>query len=328
MPLLLTRKDVESVLTMEAAMAAVEEGFRRLAQGGVNMPPRVAIRLTDHQGLHLSMPASISGGESEALAVKVVTVYPENPGRYGLPTTIGTLLLNDPRSGALLAVMEAGFLTAMRTGAASGVATRYLAREDARTAGIYGAGVQARTQLMALCEARPITSAMVCDPDQNARERFAAEMSTALRVPVQPTSDARACAQNDILVTASSSRTPVLLGQWIRPGTHINGIGSHSPDARELDTETVRRSRIIADHIPARLAEDGDFILPIREGAITQEHIAITLGEVIAGTKPGRTSEHEVTLFKSGGLAVQDAATAAKVYQLALAAGVGREFEI
>lgn len=329
MPLLLTRKDVEKVLTMKDAIAAVEEGFRQLALGNVIMPQRTAIRISEHHGIHLGMPAYVGGaGDGGSLALKVVTVYPENPSKFGLPTTIGTLLLNDPRTGALVAIMDAGFLTAMRTGAVSGVATRYLAREDARTVGIFGAGVQARAQLMAMCEVRPIERALVCDPVQEGRDRFAAEMSELLSIPVEPTDDPRACVDNDIVVAASSSGEPIFEGSWLAPGTHINGIGSHSPGTRELDTVAIQRSKVVPDLAAACLVEAGDLIMPIEEGAITEDHIHASLGEVVAGLKPGRESDEEITLFKSVGLAVQDAATAAQVYDLARAAGVGVEIEI
>lgn len=331
MPLLLTRHDVESVLTMKEAIAAVEEGFRMLGAGKVNMPQRTAIRMPEAKGLHLAMPASLTGGaggEGAALAIKVVSVFPDNPSQHRLPTTLGTLLLHDPRTGAVIAIMDAGYLTAVRTGAASGVATRALARDDARTLGIFGAGVQARTQLLAIREVRPIDRVVVCDPVREVRERFATEMSKQLGIQVTPTDEPRRAAENDIVVTASSSKTPVFAAAWIRPGTHINGIGSHSPDAREIDTDTVRRAHVISDLPAARLVEDADFMLPIQEGAITAEHVSTSLGEVLLGTKAGRTSRDEVTLFKSGGLAVQDVVTGARVYRLAKAAGIGREVEL
>ena len=329
MPLLLARKDVESVLTMKDAISAVEEGFRRLALDFVTMPQRSVIRIPEHHGLHLGMPAYVGGvGDGGALALKVVTVYPDNPSKYGLPTILGTLVLNDPRTGALLAIMDAGFLTAMRTGAASGVATRYLAREDARSVGVFGAGAQARTQLMAVCAVRSIERAVVCDVMQEEREKYAAEMSERLSIPVEPSDDPRACVENDIVVAASSSKTPVFEGVWLAQGTHINGIGSHSPDARELDTKTIERAKVVPDDTSACLAEAGDLIIPIREGAITEDHMHANLGEVVAGLKPGRESTEEITLFKSVGLAVQDAVTAARVFELAQAAGVGVEIEI
>ena len=328
MPLLLSRKDVETVLTMKDTIAAVEEGFRQLAMGNVIMPQRPVIRIAEHHGLHLAMPAYIGGAEGGgSLALKVVTVYHDNPAKYGLPTTIGTLLLNDPRTGALVAIMDAGFLTAMRTGAVSGVATKYLAREDARSVGVFGAGVQARTQLIAICDVRPVERALVCDPEQEAREKYAADMSERLSISVEATDDPRACAENDVIVTASSSGTPVFEGAWLAPGTHINGIGSHTPGTRELDTETIRRAKVVPDLAPACLEEAGDLMIPIQEGAISEDHIHASLGEVVAGIKPGRESAEEITLFKSVGLAVQDAATAARVYELAQAAGVGVEIE-
>lgn len=328
MPLLLTRRDVESLLTMKEAIAAVEEGLKRLALGQAIMPQRTAIRMAGHHGLHLGMPAFIEGEADDpgVLALKVVTVYPDNPVNYSLPTTIGTILLNDPRTGALLAVMDAGFLTAMRTGAASGVATRYLARADARSCGVFGAGAQARAQLLAMAEVRPLERAVICDLQPETRSRFAADMSARLGIPVAE-GDAEACLACDIVVTATSSTVPIFNGARLRPGTHINGIGAHAAAHRELDTEAVRRSTVIADDKPACLAEAGDILLAIREGAITEDHVRASIGEVVAGVKPGRSSAEEITLFKSVGLAVEDAATAARVYKLARAAGVGKEIE-
>jgi ornithine cyclodeaminase/alanine dehydrogenase len=327
MPLLLTRSDVERVLTMKDAIEAVEEGFRQLALGNVLMPQRTAIRIADRHGLHLGMPAYI-GGEGEALALKAVTVYPDNPATHGLPTTIGTLLLHDPRTGALRAIMDAGYLTAMRTGAVSGVATKHLAPEDARTAGIFGAGTMAMAQLIAIAEVRGIEKATVYDTARERAERFAQEASRRLSIDVDVADEARACVENEILAVATSSRTPVFDGSWLLPGTHLNGIGSHAPDARELDTESLLRSKVVVDHAPACLAEAGDLILPMKEGAFTEEWIHASLGEIVVGGKPGRESAEEITLFKSVGLAVQDAAAAARVYDLARAAGVGREIEI
>jgi alanine dehydrogenase len=330
MTLLLTRADVEKVLTMREAIDAVEEGFRQLALGGVTMPQRTAIRIPEHRGLHLAMPAHIggSGGAGGALATKIVTVYPDNPTRFDLPTTIGTLLLNDPRSGALLSIMDAGFLTAMRTGAVSGVASKVLAREDASIAGIFGAGVMARTQLRAVCEVRKILRAVVHDPNVEAATRYSKEMSAVLGIPVEPVGNPKDVLDADIVCAASSSKTPVFEGSWLRPGTHINGVGAHSPDAREIDGEAIRRSKVVTDFLPACLAEAGDLILAIKEGSFRAEQVHADLGEILAGSKTGRQSAEEITLFKSVGLAVQDAATAARVLDLARAAGVGSEIRV
>lgn len=320
MALLLTRQDVEALLPMSEAMAAVEEAFRQHALGNVLMPLRTTIRV--HGGVNLGMPAYI-GGEMDALGLKVVSVYPDNPSR-NLPTVIATVLLNDARTGALLAVMDGTWLTAMRTGAAGGVATRYLARKEASVATIVGAGIQGRTQLMALCQARPIRRAYVYDLEPERSQAYAAEMSPRLGIEVIPTTDLRAAiAASDVLSLATSAREPVFPGEWLHPGLHINGIGSHSPDARELDSETVHRSLLVVDERRACLAEAGDILIPIQEGVITEEHIYGELGQVIAGRMPGRTSDEQITLFKSVGLALQDVATAARVYALALERGAG-----
>jgi alanine dehydrogenase len=330
MPLLLNRDDVRSILTIKDAIEAVEEGFRQLALGNVLQPQRTAIRMAAHHGLHLGMPAFIGGDEEAggALALKAVTVYPDNPARYNLPTTIGTLLLHDPRTGALLAIMDAGYLTAMRTGAVSGVATKHLAPEDAHTLGIFGAGIMAMTQLQAVIEVRGIDRATVYDTNRERAAQFVIDAMKRLSIDIEIAESPRACVENEIICAATSSREPIFDGSWLFPGTHLNGVGSHAPDARELDTETLLRSKVIVDHLPACLAEAGDLILPMKEGAFTEDWIHASLGEVVAGQKPGRETAEEITLFKSVGLAVQDAATAARVYERARAAGIGQEIVI
>jgi alanine dehydrogenase len=327
MALLLTRADVQSLLTMGDAMAAVEEAFRQLALGAVDMPQRPVIRVPDHHGSVLFMPAYISG--MGALGMKVVSVYADNPKLHNLPTVMGLILLNDARTGEVVAIMDGGWITAMRTGAVSGVATRHMARPDAKVATIFGAGVQARTQLMAVAEARHLDRALVVDIVAEQRDRFAADMSTQLGIPVEPMSEARAAVeQADILVAATSAATPIFDGEWVVPGTHINGIGSHAPGMRELDTAIVRRSRVIVDLRAAALAEAGDLLIPIEEGAITADYIAGELGEVLTGKVAGRTSPDEITLFKSEGLAIQDVSVAACVYELARERGVGQQVAI
>ncbi len=328
MALLLTRQDVETLLPMSEAMAAVEEAFRQLALGQAVMPLRSAIRVPAHNGLHLTMPAYI-GGEQDALGLKVVSVYPDNPARYNLPTVIATVLLNDPHTGAPLAIMDGTWLTAMRTGAAGGVAAKYLARPDAAVVTILGAGVQGRTQLMAACEARPIRRAYVYDAIPERSRAYAEEMGPKLAIEVIPTEDLEhAIREADIVVAASNAHEPIFPGAWLRPGTHITGIGSHTPSMREFDTETVRRALVVVDQREAALAEAGDIIIPIREGAITEAHIHGELGQVIAGLIPGRTSPEQITFFKSVGLAIQDVSTAARLYRLARERGIGQEIPL
>lgn len=323
MVFVLDRETLKSILTMKDTVEAVEEAFKYFGLSKVKMPMRPAIKVEEYNGLILYMPAYIGG--MNALAVKVVSVYPDNPTKYGKPTVLGTVLLNDPETGDLLAIMEGGFITAMRTGAVSGVATKYLARNDSKVVGIFGAGIQARTQLMAVCEVRPIEEAKVYDIDKRAAKNYAEEMSKKLGVDVMVVGEAVDAVKGcDIIVTATTSKTPVFKGEWLRAGTHINGIGSHTPNARELDSTTIKRSKVIVDSYEACFNEAGDIIIPLNEGTITREHIYAELGEIVTGKKPGRTSDDEITLFKSVGLAIQDASTALKAFQIALKQSVGK----
>lgn len=328
MTLLLSRKDVESILTMEDCLSAVETAFAELARDKAIMPQRAVIRIAPHKGIYLAMPAYI-GGEMNALGIKVVTVYPDNPSKHQLPTILGTLLLCDPTTGKSVAIMDAGYLTAVRTGAASGVATKYLAREDAKTCVVFGAGVQAIKQLEAVNAIRPLEKTYVIDIVKDTAERFAGDMNTKLDGEVVSTDDVEgAVRQADIVITASSSHDPLFDGNWLKPGTHVNNIGSHTPDARELDTTTVKRSKFVADLKEANLAEAGDILIPIQEGAVTEDHIYASLGEIVIGAKPGRENPEEITVFKSCGLAIQDTSTALAVYRAAKEKGIGTEFEL
>ncbi len=325
MPLLLDRNTVASLLSMPECIEAVEKAFAELAAGTALLPLRNAIRSPG--GISLYMPAFLGG--AKALACKVVAVFHENPEKHGLPATIATVLLQDPETGRVSCIMDGEYLTAVRTGAASGVATRYLARPDpGQVAGIFGAGVQARMQLRAIAEVRKLSRAKVYDPSREAARRFCAEMSAQLDLEVVPAASASAAAKADILCTATSSPVPVFDGREVREGTHVNGIGSHTPEARELDGELIRRSKLIGDSREACFRESGDIIIPLGEGLITEDHFHAELGEIVSGRKPGRTGEREITVFKSNGLAIQDAAAASLVYRKALASGAGVNFEL
>jgi ornithine cyclodeaminase/alanine dehydrogenase len=326
MTLILSLDDVKSVLTMRDCMAAVEEAFRQLSLGNVVQPTRPTIRVPAHRALINAMPAYIGG--VEALGLKWVGGYLGNPD-IGLPVIQALIILNDGTNMTALSVMNGTYITAVRTGAASGVATRILARPDASTAGIIGAGVQAKTQLEAVAAVRPIREARVFDVIPEAADSYAAEMSEKLGIRVTRADTAEAAVRDmDVVCAASTSKTPVVLGAWLKPGAHINGVGSHSVDARELDTEAIVRSKVVVDTTDAALAEAGDLITPIQEGAITADHIHAELGDIITGTKPGRTSDQEITLFKSQGIAIQDVATAQLVYQKAKERGIGTEVNL
>ncbi len=328
MALLLARKDVEKVLSMDDCLKAVEGAFAELTRGKAVMPQRAVIRVEDHHGLFLGMPAFI-GGETNALGLKVVTVYPDNPSKHKLPTIFGTMLLCDPTTGRAVSIMDAGYLTAVRTGAASGVATKYLARKDASVCVIFGAGFQARKQLEAVHLVRPLSKVTVIDVMTETRDVFVKDMAALLGVEVVSSENSEAAVREaDIIVTASSSPTPVFDGTWLKEGTHINNIGSHSPGARELDTITVKSSKFVADLKEANMAEAGDILIPIQEGAVTEAHIYADLGDIITGAKPGRENDKEITVFKSCGLAIQDVSTALAVYNSAIKQGIGTEVEL
>lgn len=325
MTLILNKTEVASLLVMKDCMIAVEQAFAELSGGTAVLPLRIGISPPD--GLSLYMPAYLK--KMEALACKVVTVYKNNPSKHDLPTTIGKVLLQDPATGDVLCIMNGGYLTAVRTGAASGVATKYLAREDnGQIAGIFGAGVQAKMQLWAVCEARNIAKALVYDVSADASASFIAEMGTKLNLEIIPVKTAEEVLMADIICTATSSPSPLFDGNRVQEGTHINGIGSHTPNARELDSAVVRRSKFVGDSREACFKEAGDLIIPVNAGEIPESHFYSELGEIITGKKIGRKDDREITLFKSNGLAIQDAAAAKMVYEKAVAEGIGVHVEI
>ncbi len=321
MALILTREDVMKVLNMKDCINVVEQAFLESNKGTAVLPLRTAI--TPDDGISLYMPAYLK--EMGALACKVVTVYKDNPKKQNLPVTIGKVLLQNPESGEVICIMDGGYLTAVRTGAVSGVATKYLARDDKnQVAGIFGAGVQARMQLVAMCEVRDISKAIVYDISDEAVNNFIDELSKRLAIEIVRATNVDEVLQADIICTATSSPTPVFDGTKTKTGIHINGIGSHTPNARELDTAIIKRSKFIGDSKEACLKEAGDFIIPLNAGAIDESHFYADLGEIVAGDKPGREDKNEITIFKSNGLAIQDAATAKLVYDKAVDAGIGQ----
>ena len=327
MTLLLSRSDVEKALSMEDSVRLLERGFVELGEGRVDMPQRPVIFVPEHDGLAAFMPALVR--EMGALAIKTVTAFKGNP-KKGLPTIFGTVTLLDTETGIPLSIMDGGYLTAVRTGAASGVATKYLAKKDAHIVAIFGAGVQGASQLEAICTVRKISEVRVFDTDRKAAEKFAKEMAGRGPIPDKVKavgSPKEALSGADVVATATTSPTPIFDGDDLSPGVHINGVGSHAPKMRELDTKTIVRSKIVCDAVEACLAEAGDLLIPIEEGAFKESNIHGGLADVISGRLPGRENDEEVTLYKSVGLAFQDAVTALHTYQKAKSEGLGVEFE-
>jgi ornithine cyclodeaminase/alanine dehydrogenase-like protein (mu-crystallin family) len=314
--LLLTEADVRRLLTMPMALEAVEAGLRKLALDEAENVPRSRCR-TDPVMLHVMSAAAKGLGY---LGYKAYTTS-KRGARFHVA-------LFDGRSGDLLALMEADYLGQMRTGAASGVATKYLANPQAATVGVYGTGKQARTQLQAVCAVRPIRRGSVYSRSEENRHRFADEMTRECGVEVVPVDHPEAATRGQaIVVTATGATAPVLRGEWIEEGAHLNVVGSNFLSKTEIDIDTVQRANlVVVDNKEQAKLEAGDLVPPI-DGGILRWPDVIELGAVVVGKAPGRGGPTEVTLFKSVGLAIEDVATAARVYEAARGQGVGRQID-
>ena len=313
---LLTEADVTQLLPMSLALETVESVFRWQAAGQTVNKPRVRLRAP--KGLLQVMPAVVP--EVGAMGLKAYTVVAGRV-RFVVP-------LFSTETGELIGILEADRLGQVRTGAASGVATKYLGRPDADVVGCYGTGYQAETQLEAICAVRRIRRIQVYGRDPERRQRFARAMEERLKLSVvavdRPEEAARGAL---ILVTMTSSKMPVLHGAWLEPGAHINAAGSNALDRAELDVEAVRRAAlVVADSREQAQIECGDLVEPVKQGIITWDRVH-ELGEVIAGKRPGRPSAEAITLFESQGVAMQDVAVGARLLELARAQSVGREIE-
>lgn len=326
--LILTRDDIRRALPMDAAMDAVAGAFAAFSSGQADMPPRARVAIPGEDGVALFMPAYL-GGSDHALGVKALTVYPRNEERHGLPAIAAVALLFDAETGQPAALLDGGYLTALRTGAASGVATRLMARADARVLTLFGAGAQAFCQVWAVCVARAIERVWIVNRTRERAERLAAELRAfGPPVPVDArvaTTPREALAESDVICCATASPAPVFDDLDIRSGTHINGIGSYRPDMREVPGETVSRARTVVDARAAAWAEAGDLIGARDEGRITQGHVVAELGEVVLGRVAGRRGPDDVTYFKSVGIAAQDVAAAHAAYTRARTLGMGAE---
>lgn len=326
MTLILTQADVRALLTMEACLELTEQSLLSLARGKALNPLRSALWKPDRSGLLGVMPGFDE--EAGALGLKVVGVFPGNHGGP-LDSHQGFVALFDTENGSPLAILEASEITAQRTAAASALATRILAPEGARELALLGSGVQAGTHLRAMLLARPFERVRVFSPQRENRERFAKRASELHGLEVQSVDSPQAAvAQADVICTLSSSRQPVLLGEWITRGVHINAAGACTPAARELDTPLVQAARLFVDRRESAQNEAGDFLIPLAEGVLGPEHILGELGELLLEGIPGRTSPQEITLFKSLGLAVEDLGCASYLVREARARGLGVEVDL
>lgn len=313
--LILTREDVKKILTMEAAIPAVERAFAAHGRGETVMPAKVYLPLTKHAGDFRAMPAYLAG----SAGVKWVNAHPENPARHRLPSVMGVYVLSDPATAFPLAVMDATLLTAFRTGAAGAVASRHLAVRSPRSIGIIGCGVQARFLLEAHRALYGSLGVFASDVSTDSMMRFNAEMGCHV-------GSVQVAASSDIVLTCTPARGPVLKREWIRAGTHINAMGADAPGKQELDPAILHQAKVVLDDL-AQATESGEVNVPLHNGSYRREQIYGTIGEVVAGSKKGREGD-EITVFDSTGLAVQDVALARVVYDEARSRGVGTELDL
>jgi alanine dehydrogenase len=313
---ILTRADVAALATMDMALAAVERAFVAHARGDARMPVKVYLDLKEHAGDFRAMPAIMG----DSAGVKWVSSHPENPRRFGLPSVMGVYILSDPATARPLAIMDATLLTALRTGAAAGVATRALLGRAPASVGFIGTGVQARHFLAAHRAQWPRFEVLCADASREAAAAFATEAG-GRAVSVEEAAGA------DVVCLATPSRTPVVERAWVRPGAHLNAMGADAPGKQELETALTLAARVFVDDLE-QASESGEVNVPLHHGDMRREQIAGTIGQVLVGAVPGRRAAEEITVFDSTGLAIQDVALARAIYDAAVARQVGLELQL
>jgi ornithine cyclodeaminase/alanine dehydrogenase-like protein (mu-crystallin family) len=327
--LILTRQEVERLLDLDKLVDALAAAMADLSAGHVSMPARNVCQVREHGGLLAAMPVYLSS--LRVLSTKLVTLYPGNAAGP-LPTHQAAIVVFDASTGAPRALMDGTFITAARTAAGSALATRLLARPDADVLTIIGTGVQARAHARAIPRVRRVKEIRVAGRSRDKAQALAAEISKELGVPAAACAPGRVAFQGAGIICATTcASTPVVRGEWLEPGTHVNSVGM-GPGACEVDPEAVRRARVVVESRAAALAPEpsgaNDLTWAIRDGVVPAGHVRAEIGEVVAGRMPGRTSREEITLYKSVGVAVQDAAAAQLVLEAAQKQGVGKDFEI
>ena len=320
--LILSHEEVSSLLTMKECIAVMREALVALAQGKAFQPLRTIHRPPGAKGAIGLMPSYLSGDHA-GFGLKAVCVFPGNPA-IGKDSHQGGVLLFSAETGELQAVMNASAITAIRTAAVSGVATDLLARKDACDLAMIGSGVQARSHLIAMSEVRPIKRCRIASRSLEQAKAFIAEMQKRVSFPIQAVESIEEALKGaDVIVTATSSREPIVQREWISPGAHLNVVGSSFASAREVDSATMAGASLFVDRRESTLNEAGDYLFPAREGLIGPEHIRAELGEILIGERLGRTAPEEITLFKSLGIAIEDLASADYLYRKAQEQKVG-----
>jgi alanine dehydrogenase len=323
---LLTEEHVKSLLPMPDLIAAMESAVARFSAGEVLQPVRTVLSVGPTHAYFGLMPAFIA--QPASLGAKLVTVFNGNHAR-GLPSHLATIVLLDPDTGSLIALMDGRYITEARTAAVSAVSARHLSRPDASTLAIIGTGVQARSHLEAYAEVRALKDVRVWSPTPKSRDRFVDDMTGHVAARLSATDTAEAAVSGaDLIVLATSAPTPVVEHQWVADGAHVVSVGACRPDQREMAPDLVARSRLFVDSRAAAVVESGDVVMGIKEQRFSDSHIAGELGEVVLGRVSGRTSPNEITVFKSLGMAVEDVVTADLVFRRAVESGAGTELTL
>lgn len=321
----LSGKEIASVISMREAIDLMREGFITLSSGRASVPIRMNVPTGEHGDRLLFMPAY--SADHSQVGLKIVNVSPQNPER-GLPFIHAIVILSDARTGIPLALMDGEYITSLRTGAGAGLATEVLARPESSTLAIFGAGVQAHSQVEAVCTVRPIKKIIVFGRSPQRIERFVNETEKRYSIPAAKADGPEELTKADIVCTATTSLSPVFSSEHLSPGTHINGIGSYRPDMTEIPADAVTKAKVIADQREACLREAGDLIVPIQRGDFDESHIHGELGEILIGSKKGRTSDSEITFFKSVGNAIQDLMVASFLEKKAKEMKIGTKITI
>ena len=296
---------------MKEVIDIIEIAFGEMAKGKVIMPPRTTVMLKNYNGSISLMPSYIPS--MDAFATKIISIYPDNREK-SLPTTAAWIFVNNPENGQLEAIMDGTYITALRTGAVTGVAAKYLAPKNSKIAAVFGCGVQGRTQAWALAETLELEMIRVYDLSEESMMKFSDEMTEKLGVDVIPSESGRAAVEDaDVVATATTSPRPVLHREWLKDKVHVSAIGAFYPDYRELDTKIIKDSKLVVDEIESIMHEAGDVLIPIKEGIITADHIYCELGDIIIDRKEGRTKRDGITVFKSVGVAIQDSSVSSLI---------------
>ena len=324
--LVLSEQQVQSLIDIDELIVALEQAHVQYSTGKAVMPVRLVVPLPQIQGRITSMPGFLI--QDKALGMKVVTYFQDNP-KNNLPAILATIMLFSAESGKMVAAMDGGYITAIRTACASAMATKALANTQTKVLGILGAGVQARAHIQALTHVRQFAKIKLYSPSGTSATAVKKELESQIQVTIEVAKGAEATVRDaDLLVTVTTAKEPILKSDWLKSGAHINAVGSHRPDLREIDGSTLARAKIIVDARDAIMAECGDILLALKEKSIAENAIHAEIGEVLAGTKVGRQSVDEITLYKSVGIAIQDVAAAHLVYRKALERRIGTEVEI